>query len=226
MMEQLIIMALLTLLAIVTIGIVKLKDLFGVVILAGVYSFVIATIFMLLDAPDVAMTEAAVGAGVSTVLFLGTLYLTGSRATGPLHTGTVALMMAVVTGGALIFGTMELPGFGLADAPIHQHVANRYLEQSIAETTVPNVVTSILASYRGFDTLGEVVVVFTAGIGVMMLLGGARRFGTQTADEASEALPEPVIAPEPRPGEAREVASKGASETEASAPSPSGGGRA
>ena len=49
-----------------------------------------------------------------------------------------------------------------------------YLERSIADTGVPNVVTSVLASYRGFDTLGEVVVVFTAGIGVLLLLRRGR----------------------------------------------------
>jgi multicomponent Na+:H+ antiporter subunit B len=43
---------------------------------------------------------------------------------------------------------------------------------------VPNLVTAVLASYRGFDTLGEVTVIFTAGVGVMLLLGrgsGRRR---------------------------------------------------
>lgn len=177
-------MVLLTMLAVVTVAIISLKDLFGVVILAGIYSFLMATVFVLLDAVDVAMTEASVGAGISTVLLLGTLYLTGARSTGSLHTGGIALLMSAVTGGALVYGTMFLPNFGDANAPIHTHVADRYLAQSIPETTVPNVVTSVLGSYRGFDTLGEVIVVFTAAIGVLMLLGGPRRFGTQTADEA------------------------------------------
>ena len=45
-----------------------------------------------------------------------------------------------------------------------------YLARSVAETGIPNVVTSVLASYRGFDTLGETTVIFTAGIAVLMLL--------------------------------------------------------
>jgi hypothetical protein len=48
------------------------------------------------------------------------------------------------------------------------------LEASGEEIGVENVVTSVLASYRGFDTLGETTVVFTAAIGVMILLSALR----------------------------------------------------
>jgi multicomponent Na+:H+ antiporter subunit B len=58
---------------------------------------------------------------------------------------------------------------------IHQHVAPKYLADSIKETMVPNVVTAVLADYRGYDTLGETTVIFTAGIGVMLLLRGSAR---------------------------------------------------
>ena len=78
-----------------------------------------------------------------------------------------------------------LPPFGTADAAIHKHVAPRYLADSIKETNVPNVVTSVLADYRGYDTLGETTVIFTAGIGVMLLLRGARRRGRRDDAEAS-----------------------------------------
>jgi multicomponent Na+:H+ antiporter subunit B len=72
---------------------------------------------------------------------------------------------------------LVLPPFGYADNPIHLHVAPHYLQNSIKETNVPNVVTSVLADYRGYDTLGETTVIFTAGIGVMLLLLGGRRRG-------------------------------------------------
>ena len=87
------------------------------------------------------------------------------------------LFVALVAGAVLVWGTLVLPPFGTADAVIHQHVAPRYLHESINETDVPNVVTSVLADYRGYDTLGETTVIFTAGIGVMLLLRGARRRG-------------------------------------------------
>ena len=58
---------------------------------------------------------------------------------------------------------------------MHQHVVPRYIWESLGEVGIPNVVTSVLASYRGYDTLGEVTVIFTAAIGVMGLLGRRRR---------------------------------------------------
>ena len=168
-------MVLLTLLAVVTVAVIRQRSLFGVVILSGAYSFLMASLMMVLDAVDVAMTEASVGAGVSTVLLLATLHLTSTTEASPPRPNWPALAAALVTGAALIWGTMALPPFGTADAAIHQHVAPRYLAQSIAETNVPNVVTSVLADYRSFDTLGETTVIFTAGIGVMLLLRRARR---------------------------------------------------
>ena len=51
----------------------------------------------------------------------------------------------------------------------------RYLNDAVKETGVPNVVTAVLASYRGYDTLGETTVVFTAGAGVIVLLRRRRR---------------------------------------------------
>jgi multicomponent Na+:H+ antiporter subunit B len=170
-------MALLTLLAVVTVAIVRLRSLFGVVILAGTYSFLMATLLVALDAVDVAMTEAAVGAGVSTVLLLATLHLTKTAENPPVHRNLIPLFVSLVTGAALILGTFVLPPFGAANTPIHQHVAPRYLTQTIAETGVPNAVTSVLADYRGYDTLGETTVIFTAGIGVMLLLRAKRRGG-------------------------------------------------
>ncbi len=168
-------MVLLTLMAAITIGIVRIRNLFGVVVLSGIYSFLMASVMMVLDAVDVAMTEAAIGAGISTVLMLGALHLTKTHESDPIHSQIPALMIAVVTAGILVFGTLDLPPFGDAANPIHHHVANYYIEKSIEQTTIPNVVTSVLASYRGFDTLGETAVVFTAGIGVLLLLRGRRK---------------------------------------------------
>lgn len=168
-------MVLLTLMAAITIGIVRLRNLFAVVVLAGIYSFLMATVMLVLDAPDVSMTEASVGAGVSTVMMLGTLYLTKTQEAEPLHAPLLPLAVAAATGIVLVYGTFALPPFGAADTPPQTHVAPYYLENSIEDTLVPNVVTSVLASYRGIDTLGEVAVIFTAGIGILMLLKGPRQ---------------------------------------------------
>ena len=165
------------LLAATTIGVVRVRSLFAVAILTGIYSFLMASLLIALDAVDVAMTEASVGAGVSTVILLATLHLTKTTESASTKHSLIALVLVLIVGGALVFGTLSLPPFGAADSIIQQHVAPRYLAESIRETGVPNVVTSVLADYRGYDTLGETVVIFTAGIGVMLLLGGLRRRG-------------------------------------------------
>lgn len=146
------------------------RNLFGVVVLFGIYSFLMATVLVALDAVDVAMTEAAVGAGVSTVLLLGALYLTGGTEAKPLHRPLFPLALALAVGAVLAYGMQGLPAFSDPQAPIHTHVAPRYLKESVTETGVPNVVTAVLASYRGYDTLGETIVVFTGGVGVIALL--------------------------------------------------------
>ena len=175
--------ALLLMMAATAIAIVRVRNLFGVVILGSLYSFLMATILLVLDAVDVSMTEAAVGAGISTVLMLGTLFLTQSREAKPIHNFLLPLAVALVTGGLLVYGTLGLPEFGSPDSVIHEHVAPRYLQEGMKETGVPNIVTAVLASYRGFDTLGETTVIFTAGIGVIALLRRRWRSDREEEDE-------------------------------------------
>jgi len=174
-MTELIDLVLLAMLAITAVGVIFLKDLFAVVMLFGIYSFLSALIFVNLDAVDVAFTEAAVGAGISTVLMLSTLALTGRQEKVSDHKTFMPLLIVVATGAALIYGTLDMPPFGNPDNPVHQHVALRYIQDSPQEIGLPNMVTSVLASYRGFDTLGETAVVFAAAIGVLSLLGMPKR---------------------------------------------------
>ncbi|MDP2560360.1 DUF4040 domain-containing protein [Psychrobium sp. 1_MG-2023] len=174
-MAEIIDLVLLGMLAITAFNIIFIKDLFTVVMLFGIYSFLSALIFVNLDAVDVAFTEAAVGAGISTVLMLGTLALTGRKEKASSHKTILPLLVVCVTGAALIYGTLDMPLFGDPDNPAHQHVAPRYIEDSPQEIGIPNMVTSVLASYRAFDTLGETAVVFAAAIGVLSLLGLPKR---------------------------------------------------
>ena len=152
-----------------------MKDLFAVAMLAGIYGLLSAGFFVAMDAVDVAFTEASVGAGISTLLMFVVITMTGRYEDPVRHKPLLALVVVVITGGLLIYGTLDMPYFGASDAPIHQHVAPRYINDSMQEVGVINLVTSVLASYRAFDTFGEVVVIFTAGIGVMALLSVVRR---------------------------------------------------
>ena len=163
-------MIILSLMALTTLGIIRLRNLFSVVILSTIYSFLMATLLLIFDAVDVALTEAAVGAGISTVLMLTVLYYTKVNEGKPKFKSILPLIICLTVGGLLIYGTYGLPPFGASNTPIHTHISVQYLERSMSETGVPNVVTSVLASYRGFDTLGEVIVVFTAAIGVLSIL--------------------------------------------------------
>lgn len=81
-----------------------------------------------------------------------------------------ALIAVMLTGAALIYSTTDMPDWGDPGSPASVHVSPRYLEKTIAETATPNAVTSVLADYRGYDTLGELVVIFTAGMACIMLL--------------------------------------------------------
>jgi multicomponent Na+:H+ antiporter subunit B len=187
MIDLLLDLVLLTFLVVSAVAIIRQRNLFAVIVLFGIFSLLSAGLFVVMDAADVAFTEAAVGAGVSTVLMLATLALTGGKDTElqPFHPPVLPLLVVLVTGAALIYGTWDIPGFGDPQAPVHAHVAPGYLTRGPVETGMPNVVTSVLASYRGFDTLGEVTVIFTAGIAVLLLLGGRPAKGS-AEDEDDE----------------------------------------
>ena len=167
-----IVVLLLTLLACTAITAARMRDLWAAVMVTGIYSFLGAGWMLLLDAPDVAFTEAAVGAGIATVLMLATLALTNHKAKPSKESPLLPLIVVLLTGAALVYGTLDMPYYGDADAPIHRYPEPSYVEKADKEIKVPNVVTAVLASYRGYDTLGETVVIFTAGTGVLLLLRG------------------------------------------------------
>lgn len=188
MIDIVINITLLAFLAITAVAIVRMTNLFAIIMLFGIFSFLSAVMFVVMDAVDVAFTEAAVGAGISTVLMLATMALTKEHDEKlPMsHRPWLPLAVVIVTAGALVYGTLDIPAFGDPAAPAQTHVAPYYLEKTLPETGMPNVVTGVLASYRGFDTLGEVVVIFTAGIAVLLLIGGRRRRTTSQEDAGGE----------------------------------------
>ncbi|NRA30241.1 MAG: DUF4040 domain-containing protein [Parvularculaceae bacterium] len=177
-------LCLLALLAATAVAMIRMRRLFGVAMLSGIYSLLSAAFFVALDAVDVAFTEAAVGAGMSTVLLLSGIALTAKVEMPVSRTRTIAPLIIVgVTAAALVYATIDMPGFGDANAPANAYVGRAYIEQTPSDIEVPNVVTAVLASYRGFDTFGETVVVFTAGLACLLLLGaGAIRGGGRNDD--------------------------------------------
>ncbi len=190
---------------------VRVRDLLTATALLGAYSLMMALLWCTMNALDVGFTEAAVGAGISTVLMLAAISRIGNKESSlrraplgrlPLLTMRLrrqqaedreaqharsaawgAVLVCVLVGGALLYGTADMPRVGQADSPANSRpdVALHYLNESGEEIGPANVVTSVLGDYRGYDTMGETTVIFTAALCVLMLLrqaaGGRRREG-------------------------------------------------
>lgn len=82
----------------------------------------------------------------------------------------IAIFAILITGFLLIYATLDMPDWGDPASPPSVHVSPRYIEKVMVETATPNMVTAVLADYRGYDTFGETVVIFTAGIACIILL--------------------------------------------------------
>ncbi len=86
-----------------------------------------------------------------------------------------SLITSILMGSLLIYSTQDMPKWGDPHSPASSHVSPRYIEKTMEETAVPNMVTSVLADYRGYDTLGETTVIFSAGMACILLLRRKRR---------------------------------------------------
>ncbi|HMA84150.1 MAG TPA: Na(+)/H(+) antiporter subunit B, partial [Desulfosalsimonadaceae bacterium] len=75
----------------------------------------------------------------------------------------------------LLYGTMDFPAYGDPESPASRHVSPYYIKKAIEDTAVPNLVTAVLADYRGYDTLFETAVILTAGLACFLLLRWFRR---------------------------------------------------
>ncbi len=170
---------LLLILVICAVAAISMKDLLSATMILGAYSLIMAVVWTRLNAVDVAFTEASVGAGITTVLVIAAISRTkrmeGNRHAIITNRLSLSFIIVLVTGAVLIYGTLDMPRFGDPNAPANLHVAPRYIEKSVEETGVINMVTAVLASYRGYDTLGETTVIFTAGLCVIFLMRRRRK---------------------------------------------------
>lgn len=82
----------------------------------------------------------------------------------------LGLIAAICLGGLLLHISFEFPDLGDKASPASTHVSPYYIEHSMEDTSVPNVVTAVLADYRGYDTLFETAVIFSAGLACFFLL--------------------------------------------------------
>lgn len=194
-------LVLLSLIAVMAVAVIEVRSLFAAVLLAGIYSLMMSLEWFTLHAVDVAFTEAAVGAGISTILLIGALVHVGRVERKPRHRLDLrGLAVVLLAGGMLVLGTLDMPAYGDPSAPVHTHRVPRLIEQQVGKVDadparlaqmradpsdlddddhghVPNTVTSLLASYRGLDTMFETAVILIAGVGLLLLLQPRRREG-------------------------------------------------
>ena len=162
---------LMIMLVVLCFSIIFSRDLIISVSLLSVFSLLVAGLFVFMNAPDVAITEAAIGAAISTIFYLAGIFIVGKEVklqpTKPIITCVLCILFVILAAYAI----QDIALIGDINSPANSHVANYYINDSYQEMGVKNIVTSILASYRGFDTLGEVFVIFTAGAAVTLILG-------------------------------------------------------
>ena len=201
---------LLALVTMVAIAAVRVRSLFASTMMLCIYSLLMACVWINMDAADVAFTEAAVGAGISTILLVGTLVLVGSgerKGRAVLKTvrkdapppaksrqGLAFLVMAAIAV-VLVYGTWDMPRMGDPESPANraritkgftgQDVEKHFPRENphLKEDTgaehhgddyfhghVPNMVTSVIVTYRAYDTMFELAVIFIAGFSTIILL--------------------------------------------------------
>ena len=183
-------LSVLTLIVVCAFATIMVKDLLSAAIIFGAYSFLMCLLWTEMGAVDVAFTEASVGAGVSTVLFIAAVHQTTRivkpRKSGRILSKVIGLAAALLTGLVLIIAEADFPEFASPFSPASLHLSPYYITQTLHDTNVPNIVTSVLADYRGFDTMFETAVIFTAGLAVIAILRRYKR------DDRCD-LPEPGV---------------------------------
>ncbi len=166
------ILGLAALLVLCAAALATVRPLMPTVLFLSAYSGIVSALLALLGAPDVAFTEAVAGAGISTVVLMALMGQIDVRAVPQpsARARPLAAAAAVALGATLLPAILALPPFGAPDAPPAVHVAPDYLRHAVADMHTPNVVSAVLADYRGFDTLIETTVILTAAVACVLIL--------------------------------------------------------
>jgi multicomponent Na+:H+ antiporter subunit B len=148
------------------------SSLVSAVFLMSAFSFFTALLWALLGAPDVAFTEAMIGIGVSTIFFMLALYKTKNKTSRNAFyfQPIVGAIVCLLTMGFFIWFSQDLPLFGDSSSAASTYLSPYYIKHAYHDLKTPNLVTSILADYRSFDTLLETAVVFIAGLACLLIM--------------------------------------------------------
>ena len=188
-------LCLLVLIVVLAVAVVMARNLMAASMLMSIYSLLMAAIWKNMDSLDVSFTEAAVGAGVSTVLLIGALVQVGLEEKPRKGIHPMGMAAVVLAGGALLYGTIDMPGFGDPTSPANANpVSIGYIRQDVEKVPdvgghyagfkkrhdyfdghVPNMITAVIVSYRAYDTMYETTVIFIAGVSMILLLRARRK---------------------------------------------------
>ena len=147
------------------------RNLIESIIIMSVFSLFIGICYLFMDAPDVAMTETALGACLSTCVLLNVAKIVGED-TGKLKKLNTILAAILCSFFVVILTwiSLDLPSFGTQDSQVQTHLTKYYLQNTRTDIAIPSFVAAILASYRGYDTLGETTVILIAGLAVLVIV--------------------------------------------------------
>jgi multicomponent Na+:H+ antiporter subunit B len=158
-------------LSVTTISIIYSSTIIGTILLMSTSSLLITLCYLMMDAPDIAMTEAALGACLSTAVMLGfAKNIDYEISHTPPKTKFFALLLCTAIAFIIIYGIGDLTPYGAYNPSLQSHINNYYIKNTATDIGIPSFVAAILASYRGYDTLGETTVILTAAICILLIL--------------------------------------------------------
>jgi multicomponent Na+:H+ antiporter subunit B len=147
------------------------RNLIESIIILSVFSLLIGLCYLFMDAPDVAMTETALGACLSTCVLLNVAKIVGEDAGKLKKLNTLfAIILCTFFIVILTWISLDLPSFGTQDSEVQTHLTKYYLQNTRTDIAIPSFVAAILASYRGYDTLGETIVILIASLAVLVIV--------------------------------------------------------
>ena len=178
-MDSFVILFSLFLLSLCSVSVIWIKDSLSLLLISSLVSLFCALSYVVLDAVDVAFTEVVVGGGISGAIFIVIIYLTKSyefnktdntRYQFSRSVNFLYLFLFLILGGIFLDFLTLIPSFGNINNPSNNDIYQIYMKQSYETFKVPNAVTMVLGSFRGYDTLGETTVILIAGLGVYLIL--------------------------------------------------------
>jgi multicomponent Na+:H+ antiporter subunit B len=165
---------------------VVVKDLLSSIVAVGVTGLCVCLTFLVLKAPDLAITQLVVEVLCLIILIRATIRkdLPFSASGRWVFNTAVTVIFIIVFLAISSFALKDLPGFGY---PIMK-VANIYLKEGLIGTGATNLISAVILDYRAYDTLGEATILFTAVIGVLAVM---RKVGRKKPGEIEKADDEP-----------------------------------